>query len=69
MENKELIEQYFRTKYPHERFVMKNVSRITDIFGDNNNDLYVIEFIDTKVKRSKTMELQVKEHELLTIKQ
>lgn len=68
MEKKELIEQYFRTKYPHERFVMKNVSRITDVFGDNYNDLYVIEFIDTKVKRSKTMELQVKEYELLTIK-
>lgn len=69
MEKKELIEQYFRTKYPHERFVMKNVSRITDVFGDNYNDLYVIEFIDSKMKHPATMELRVKEHELLTIKQ
>lgn len=69
MDKKELIEKYFKTKYPNERYVMKNVSRIEDAFGDNNNDLYIIEFIDSKMKHTATMELQVKEHELLTIKQ
>lgn len=69
MEKKELIEQYFKTKYPDERYVMKNYYHIQDTFNSNDYKLYVIEFIDTKVKRSKTMELQVKEYELLTIKQ
>lgn len=68
MDKKELIEKYFKAKYPDKRYVMKNVSRITDIFGNNDNDLYVIEFIDSKMKHPATMELRVKEYELLTIK-
>lgn len=69
MEKKELIEQYFKTKYPDERYVMKNFSRIVDMFGNSNNDLYIIEFIDSKMKHPATLELKVREHELLTIKQ
>lgn len=64
MEERKLIEQYFKKKYPHERYVMKNYYHIHDAFNNDDNKLYVIEFIDTKVKRSKTMELQVKEYEL-----
>lgn len=64
MDERKLIEQYFRTKYPNERYVMKNYSHIKDVFNSDDQKLYIIEFIDTKVKRSKTMELQVKEYEL-----
>lgn len=69
MDKKELIEKYFKAKYPDKRYVMKNVSCIKDVFGNNNNDLYIIEFIDSKMKHPATMELRVKEHELLTLKQ
>lgn len=69
MEKKELIEQYFKAKYPDKRYVMKNFSRIVDMFGNSNNDLYIIEFIDSKMKHPATLELKVREHELLTIKQ
>lgn len=65
MEKKELIKQYFKTKYPNERYVMKNISRIADLFGNSGNNLYIIEFIDSKMKHPATMELRVKEHELL----
>lgn len=65
MEERKLIEQYFRTKYPNERYVMKNYFHIKDVFNSDDQKLYIIEFIDMKVKRSKTMELQVKEYELL----
>lgn len=65
MEKKELIEQYFKTKYPDERYVMKNFSRIADMFGNSGNNLYIIEFIDSKMKHPATMELRVKEYELL----
>lgn len=36
-----------------------------DVFEAQGQRLFVIEFIDTKVKHPKTMELQVKEYELL----
>lgn len=69
MEERKLIEQYFKTKYPDERYVMKNFSCIADMFGNSGNNLYIIEFIDSKMKHPATMELRVKEHELLTFKQ
>lgn len=65
MEERKLIEQYFRTKYPNQRYVMKNYSHMEDIFEGQGQKLFVIEFIDTEVKHPKTMELQVKEYELL----
>lgn len=64
MEERKLIEQYFRTKYPNKRYVMKNYSHMEDVFEAQGQRLFVIEFIDTKVKHPKTMELQVKEYEL-----
>lgn len=68
MTQKELIEQYFRTKYPDQRYEMKNYYYIEDAFNSEDQKLYVIEFIDSKILHPKTMELQVKEYELLTIK-
>lgn len=65
MKERKLIEQYFKMKYPNERYVMKNFSRIADMFGNSGNNLYIIEFIDSKMKHPSTMELRVKEYELL----
>lgn len=64
MEERKLIEQYFRTKYPEERYIMKTYYHIDDISGDSNNKLYIIEFIDTQIKHSKKMEIQVRVSEL-----
>lgn len=64
--NKEkVIERFFRTKYPDERFIIKQVSTIDNMFGMYGEKVYVIEFIDTKVRRPKTMELMVKERQLI----
>lgn len=65
MEERKLVEEYFKKKYPNERYIMKNYFHVKDVFNSDDHKLYIIEFIDTKVKRSKTMELQVKEYELL----
>lgn len=65
MEERKLIEQYFRTKYPNERYVMKNYYHIKNAFNNEGEKLYVIEFIDSKILHPKTMELQVKEYKLL----
>lgn len=67
MEERKLIEQYFRTKYPNKRYEMKNYYYIEDAFNSEGQKLYVIEFIDSKMLHPKTMELQVKEYELSTI--
>lgn len=69
MEERKLIEQYFRAKYPNERYVMKNYYHIEDAFNSEGQKLYIIEFIDSKMIHAKTMELRVKEYELSTIKQ
>lgn len=37
------------------------------MFGVKGNNLYVVEFIDTKMKYPKTLELRIKESELLNI--
>ena len=67
MTKKELIEKVFRNKFPDTRYNMKNYHVINDMFGVNGNNLYVVEFIDTKMKYPKTLELRIKEHELLNI--
>lgn len=59
-EEKRSIEQYFRTKYPDKRYKLKNYN----LFGCDEESLYVIEFIDTQMKHPKTLELQVKSNEL-----
>lgn len=63
----ELIIKYFKTKYPDERYVYKTCFVIQDMFGVKGNNLYVVEFIDTKMKYPKTLELRIKENELLNI--
>lgn len=62
------VEHYFYTRYPAERYELKNFYTIEDIFSNNSNRLYVIEFIDLKMKYSKTLELQVKENDLFNFK-
>lgn len=59
----ELIIKYFKTKYPDERYVYKTCFVIQDMFGVKGNNLYVVEFIDTKMKYPKTLELRIKESE------
>lgn len=67
MSKRILIENYFRNKYPDERYQFKKYSVIKDMFGFKENNLYVVEFIDTKMKYPKTLELRIKEFELLNI--
>lgn len=57
-EEKELIERYFRWKYPEERYQFKH-SFVIGSAWSKKFDLFVIEFVDTKVKHPKTLELTI----------
>lgn len=63
----ELVKFYFKKKYPDNRYQFKTYSVICDMFYNPNNDLFVIEFIDTKMIHTKTLELQVKRNDLYNI--
>ena len=63
----ELVKFYFKKKYPDNRYQLKTYSVICDMFYNPNNDLFVIEFIDTKMIHPKTLELQVKRNDLYNI--
>lgn len=67
MSKRNLVEIYFRNKYPDKRYRFKTYNTIEDMFGVKGNNLYVVEFIDTKMKYPKTLELRIKESELLNI--
>ena len=55
-EEKELIERYFRKKFPDERYQFKH-SFVIQSAWNKKFDLFVVEFIDTKFKHPKTLEL------------
>lgn len=65
MSKRNLVEIYFRNKYPDKRYQFKTYHTIEDMFGVIGNNLYVVEFIDTKMKYPKTLELRITEDELL----
>lgn len=67
MESKELIaaKEYLYERYSPGRFEFKNLYNIPGAFGDESNKLYVIEFIDSKMKHSKVLEISVSKKELL----
>lgn len=65
MDERILIELYFRNKFPDTRYVLTRYYLISDNLGDNDNVLYVIEFIDTMMQHNKPMELKVKKNELI----
>lgn len=67
MSKRNLVEIYFRNKYPDKRYQFKTYNTIEDMLGVKGNNLYVVEFIDTKMKYPKTLELRIKESELLNI--
>lgn len=67
MSKRNLVEIYFRNKYPDKRYEFKTYHVIKDMFGVKGNNLYVVEFVDTKMKYPKTLELRIKEFELLNI--
>ena len=67
MSKRILIENYFRNKYPDKRYEFKTYHVIKDMFGVIGNNLYIVEFIDSKMKYPKTLELRIKENELLNI--
>lgn len=67
MSKRILIENYFRNKYPDERYQFKAYHAIEDMFGVKGNNLYVVEFIDVKMRYPKALELRIKENELLNI--
>lgn len=67
MSKRILVENYFRNKYPDKRYQFKTYNTIEDMLGVKGNNLYVVEFIDTKMKYPKTLELRIKESELLNI--
>lgn len=56
--------EYLYSKYNPERYEFKSVYTIADAFFDADQDLFVIEFIDKKVKRPHTLELLAKRYEL-----
>lgn len=60
MSKRILIENYFRNKYPDERYQFKAYHT----FGVKGNNLYVVEFIDSKMKYPKTLELRITYDEL-----
>lgn len=62
----DLVMNYFRNKYPDERYQFKAYHTIEDMFGVKGN-IYVVEFIDVKMRYPKTLELRIKENELLNI--
>lgn len=64
MDEINLVENYFNSKYPDKRYRLKNYYKIEDIFGCDKANLYVIEFVDTQMEHPKTLELQVKSNEL-----
>lgn len=63
----ELVKSYFKKKYPDNRYQFKTYSVICGMFYNPNDDLFVIEFIDTKMIHPKTLELQVKRNDLYNI--
>lgn len=67
MSKRNLVENYFRSKYPDKRYQFKTYNTIECMFGVKGNNLYVVKFIDTKMKYPKTLELRIKESELLNI--
>lgn len=60
----DLVMNYFRNKYPDERYQFKAYHTIEDMFGVKGNNLYVVEFIDSKMKYPKTLELRITYDEL-----
>lgn len=64
MSKRILIENYFRNKYPDERYQFKAYHTIEDMFGVIGNNLYIVEFIDSKMKYPKTLELRITYDEL-----
>lgn len=48
-----LVENYFNSKYPDKRYRLKNYYKIGNLFGCDEESLYVIEFIDTQMKHPK----------------
>ena len=67
MSKRNLVENYFRNKSPDKRYQFKTYHTIEDMFGVKGNNLYVVEFIDVKMRYAKTLELRIKENELLNI--
>lgn len=65
MSKRILIENYFRNKYPDERYQFKAYHTIEDMFGVKGNNLYVVEFIDFEVAKTLTLARLKKDLEVL----
>lgn len=61
-------EDYLYKRYPAKRYKFKNLYSILDAFGDESQTLYVIEFVDSKLPRSKPLELLITATELFNCK-
>lgn len=70
MKTNEVIaaEDYLYKRYPANRYKFKNLYSIPDVFGDESATLYVIEFTDSKLPRSKPLELLITATELFNSK-
>lgn len=70
MKSNEVIaaEDYLYKRYPASRYQFKNLYTIPDVFGDEHATLYVIEFTDSKLSRSKPLELLITATELFNSK-
>lgn len=61
---KEFINRIFKEKYPDERYEFKKYYVIHDMYGVIENDIYIVNFIDNKMKHPSTMELKITYNEL-----
>lgn len=70
MKTKEVIaaEDYLYKRYSADRYRFKNLYTPPDVFGDESQTLYVIEFVDSKLPRSKPLELLITATELFNCK-
>lgn len=57
-------EDYLYKRYSADRYRFKDLYTIPDVFGDESQTLYVIEFVDLKLPRHKPFELLIAATEL-----
>lgn len=65
MEEKKLIELFFRDKYPEKRYVMSGHYEIEDVSGEYREKTLVVEFFDCQLEERGKMEIVVKMKDLI----
>lgn len=61
---KEFINRIFKEKFPDKRYEFKTYYVIHDMYGIIKNDIYIVNFIDNRMKHPNTIELKITYNEL-----